>query len=524
MTRTAVRPLLLTAALVVAGCGSYDNPSQTTRTSAASAAADTPTLADTPVASVPAKTADKKAPVLRTIAAARPKTLAVPDTAISPTTRPARPATVTAPSTLSVEPARLVLGTVSTGKYATGTVTLTNTGTEPITIDQCKTSCGCTSTNCPKGEQLQPGASTDVEIRITAGTRARQINKTVTFLVADQKAVILPVSVEVIAYVTITPQTIDPEINADGKLVLKSSDDVPFRILSVSPDVVESLGDTEALEHELFVSWETWRDLGENRRLVVNIDHPEVEQVSVLVRTRARAANRAAAPNALQRQRDRLRRNGVVDQPLAEPGPVQKLAVAVKYGDVKTINEAIGTGLDQSVRDELLGRASRYGQVEVMNLLLENGANAEAKDKFGRTAVLAAVMSRNTEAVTSLLAGGAKVNARDLRQGTTLQMAAGSFGNEQMVNALVKAGADVNAVDKNGQTPLMWAARWGDAGRVELLVKAGARVDVRDDKGMTALDYARNRKGEGTRELIAIIEPLAGGEAISGDSGKPGVD
>jgi len=404
-------------------------------------------------------------------------------------------------------------------------VTLTNTGTESITIDQCKTSCGCTSTNCPKGEQLEPGASRDVEIRITAGTRARQINKTVTFLVSDQRPVTLPVSVEVIAYVTITPQTIDPEINADGKLLLKSGDGVPFRILSVSPDVVESLDDAEALEHELIVSWDTWRELGENRRLVINIDHPEVEQVSTLVRTRRRAAKPVAgAPNALQQQRDRLRGNGVVDKPLAEPGPAQKLAVAVKYGDVTLISEAIGTGLIQSVRDELLGLASRYGQIEVMSLLLEHGANAETKDKFGRTAVLAAVQSRSTEAVTSLLASGADANARDLRQGTALQMAAGSFGNEQMVNALVRAGADVNAVDKNGQTSLMWAARWGDAVRVELLVKAGAKVDVRDDKGMTALDYARNRRGEGTRELIAIIEPLTGDEGKPSDSGEPGVD
>ncbi len=79
-------------------------------------------------------------------------------------------------------------------------------------------------------------------------------------------------------------------------------------------------------------------------------------------------------------------------------------------------------------------------------------------------------------------------------------------------------------MDKNGQTPLMWAARWGDAARVQALVKAGAKTNVRDDKGMTALDYARNRTGDGAKELIAIIEPLEGGEAKSGDSDKPSVD
>ena len=540
LTRTAVHPLLLTAALVVAGCGSYDDPSRTTQVSAASETTDAQRSADAPAVAVAPPAAAKSAPSLsetrppaaamiaateqqanRAISAAQLKPRALADTDVKPTTRPAVP---TAASTLSVVPKRLVMGTVSTGKYATGTVTLTNTGSEPITISQCKTSCGCTSANCPKGESIEPGGSREVEIRITAGSRARQINKTVTFIVEAQKPVTLPVSVEVIAYVTITPQTIDPDVNADGKLVLKATDDVPFRIISITPAVVEALSDAEAVEHELYISWDKWRELGQNRRLVVNIDHPEVEQVSALVRTRPQQANAAVRPNQLQQKRDALLRDGVVNPPLTEPGPAQKLAVAVKYGDVKQISEAIGTGLGQSERDELLGLASRYGQIEVMSLLLENGANAETKDKFGRTAMLAAVQSRNTEAVTSLLARGADANARDLQLGTPLQRAAGFFGNEQMVLALVKAGADVNASDKNGQTPLMWAARWGDAGRVQVLVNAGANANVRDDKGMTALDYARNRKGEGTKALIAIIEPLAAGDGTSGDSDKPSVD
>ena len=95
-------------------------------------------------------------------------------------------AAVAAPAT------RLSLGTIATGKFARGTVLITNTGTEPITINQCKTSCGCTSTKCPKGETLSPGQSEEVEIQITAGTRARQINKTVTFVVEGQRPVTLP--------------------------------------------------------------------------------------------------------------------------------------------------------------------------------------------------------------------------------------------------------------------------------------------------------------------------------------------
>lgn len=532
---------MLAGIVTIAGCGSYDNPKQATKSdeeavAAAQPAAEQPAVAqpaaEEPVAerqaAVPAakeKPKPKRLPSAALIAAddrAFAAAGAVADTSISARTRPEDPLVA---STLNVEPVKLSLGSVATGKFARGTVTLTNTGTEPLTISQCKTSCGCTSTNCPKGETLSPGQAEDVEIQITAGTRARQINKTVTFIVDGQRPVTLPVSVDVIAYVTLNPQTIDPDVNADGKIVLKSTDEQPFRVLSVNPPVVD-FDDTEATEHEVYVSWDRWREQGQNRRLSINVDHPEVEQISALVRTRpATATNTPTSP--LQQRAEQLRDSGVVDAPLTNPSPAQALAVAVKYGKVDEINEAIGTGLDQASRDELLNLASRYGQVEVMDVLLESGASVEAKDKLGRTAVLSAVQSRNTEAVSVLVTKGADVNARDAQQGTALQRAAGSFGTKEMVAVLISAGADVNAADKNGQTPLMWAARWGDAPRVKDLINAGAKPDMRDSKGLSALDYALNRRDKDANkknEVLAIIKPVSQSKADSGSGDKSGVD
>ncbi len=520
------RFLVLAGIVIVAGCGSYDDPQQAT-SSETKPAADTQAVADAkPAAELQAAPKlDPRLPLAALIASDESEArraireAGLPDTA---TTRPATPQLVA--STLSVEPARLSLGTIATGKFARGTVLITNTGSEPITINQCKTSCGCTSTKCPKGETLSPGQSEEVEIQITAGTRARQISKTVTFLVDGQKPVTLPVSVEVIAYVTLNPQTIDPDVNTDGKLVLTATDGQPFRILSMNPEVIEDFEDIEETEHEVYVSWEKWRELGQNRRLTINVDHPEVEQVAALVRTRPQTV-RTVADGLVAKAPPRGR--SIVDKPLLDPTPAQTLAVAVKYGKVGEISEALGTGIDQADRDALLNLASRYGQVEVMDLLLANGASVESKDKLGRTAVLSAVQSRNAEAVGVLLAKGADVNARDAQQGTALQRAAGSFGNKAMVVALIKAGADVNAADKNGQTPLMWAARWGDSDRVQALVDGGAKVDLRDSKGMSALDYARNRRDKDLTQknkVLAIIQPVADSKVDSGAAGEPGVD
>jgi ankyrin repeat protein/outer membrane biosynthesis protein TonB len=420
--------------------------------------------------------------------------------------------TASLPSTLTVDPARLDLGSIATNGFANGTVRLLNSGPEPITIQDCRTSCGCTSTNCPKGRELKPGETADVQIKVTGGAKARTISKTVTFRVVDQKPVIVPVKVDVIAYVTVEPEMIDPLEVTDGKVVIKSTDDQPFRIVSMSPPVIEDFGAEAKLEHELFLDWDVWESLGRQYRLVFNVDHPESNKVT----TRVRARSHRTQGSSVRERAKALKDSGVVDKPLTAPGPDAKLMIAVKYGKIEEIKRGLEKGLKQPQRDDLLNQASRYGQTEIMSLLLEAGANPQAQDQRGRTPLMSAVQSRNAEAVRILVGTNVDVNARDQRQNTALVRAAGSFGDLVMVQTLISAGADVNAADKNGMTPLIWAARWGDPQRVEALVNAGADVNARDNTGKTAMDYARSR-GPSAAETVEILRPLVEGEAGSSE-------
>ena len=112
-----------------------------------------------------------------------------------------------------------------------------------------------------------------------------------TFIVEGQRPVSLPVSVRVISYVTIEPQTIDPTKQPDGRMTIRATDGQPFRIVSMSPRLVEGLDDAdEAVQHVVNLDWDKWKELGQNRRLVFNLDHPEIDQVSALVRYRAPSA------------------------------------------------------------------------------------------------------------------------------------------------------------------------------------------------------------------------------------------
>jgi ankyrin repeat protein len=450
---------------------------------------------------------------------------------LADTSRVADPHAATAepshPTTLVVEPAKLDMGEVSTNKYATGTVRLVNSGDEPITIQDCKSSCGCTSTNCPKGKELQPGETADVDIRITAGSRERKISKTVTFRVIGQQPVIVPVTVQVIAYVAIQPMTIDPEQSPDGKVVIVANDDQPFRITSMSPPIIESFPADESTKHEVFLDWDAWKELGQSRRIIFNIDHPESNQVSLVVRTTPvrRAQNRTDVQSPIRDTADRLKAQGVDDRPLAPAEPPAAAAIAIKNGQVDKIKEILseGDGLTEPQRNDLLSKAAMAGQVEIMEVLIKAGADAKSTDKRGRTPLMAAVQSHKPEAVRYLIEQGADVNARDSLQGTALLRAAGSFGDVESVQVLLSAGAEVNIKDKSGMTPLMWAARWGDPQRVQALLTAGANVEARDGQGRTALDWARTQGDKG-RAIVEILQPLTKTGESSGEPGEPKVE
>ena len=139
----------------------------------------------------------------------------------------------------------------------------------------------------------------------------------------------------------------------------------------------------------------------------------------------------------------------------------------------------------------------------VVQLLIAKGADVLAADKDGNTFLLAASGALNPEEVKLAVARSADVNGKD-SSGTTALINAATAGDLESVRFLIAKGADVNAATKreaagavkNGKidlgemTALMMAAPWGPSSIVEALLRAGARVNVQDQRGFTALTYA----------------------------------
>ncbi len=118
----------------------------------------------------------------------------------------------------------------------------------------------------------------------------------------------------------------------------------------------------------------------------------------------------------------------------------------------------------------------------------------QARDRFGQTALFAAVACGETKVVRELLRRGEDPNARNLRGFTPLHVAAASPRDpSSVVRTLVSAGADVAASTADGTTPLHLAAARGNAGLVNRLLRAKASPTLPDVTGVTSLHEAVRR-------------------------------
>jgi ankyrin repeat protein len=134
-------------------------------------------------------------------------------------------------------------------------------------------------------------------------------------------------------------------------------------------------------------------------------------------------------------------------------------------------------------------------KVAIVRTALEGGADANARDTQGDSALHLAVRAVSPQEVNLLLEHGADVNVRD-RQGRTPLMYAGFFLNPPetkklaVAEILVKHGADVNAVDSYGKDVLSSLVPYNIPGVMAYLLEHGAAADRPDKQGRTALLYA----------------------------------
>ena len=150
--------------------------------------------------------------------------------------------------------------------------------------------------------------------------------------------------------------------------------------------------------------------------------------------------------------------------------------------------------VDLSIKRPSLITATMANDAErVRTSLLQKKENPNIADADGRTALMHAAMNGNVEIVRLLLDNGAKATATDSAGSTALHWAA-ERGQADAVRELLAARVPVDTENKQGATPLMKATVAGSAPCVDLLLAAGADPKRQDYTGRSALDYARDKR------------------------------
>ena len=148
---------------------------------------------------------------------------------------------------------------------------------------------------------------------------------------------------------------------------------------------------------------------------------------------------------------------------------------------------------------------ARYATAEDCKKLVEAGADINARNKDGNTALMLATCNKEDgEAICDLLLkAGAGVNEKDNDVWTPLMWAA-RYSSPELCRKLINAGAEIDGKDNEGWTPLMSAARYSSPEVCKVLIEAGADINAKKKDGSTALMLA-TCNGENASSICDLL-------------------
>lgn len=170
-------------------------------------------------------------------------------------------------------------------------------------------------------------------------------------------------------------------------------------------------------------------------------------------------------------------------QKLAEAISKDSLATVKRLFDNKEVDIIepliIGDEYDLDEPDEvsvLVYAIRTYATIDMINLLIEYGANIHETDTFGVGSLDVAIKFKRYDVVKLCIENGIDINVTKRKSGITPLMLASCFNDTDMIDLLLENGASINAIDKMGMSAIDYAKKMGQKKMSEYLQEKGASL------------------------------------------------
>lgn len=189
----------------------------------------------------------------------------------------------------------------------------------------------------------------------------------------------------------------------------------------------------------------------------------------------------------------------------------QKLLNAVKNNDYSAVGRLLRLNKYVHQLDSEgfspFSRAMEKGEVELLQLYQDAKVDINVKDDnvFLDTPLHWAVTNGSKSILELLLENGADVNAKNNKDSTPLHYAANNY-LASLATLLIKHGADVNAKTNCGNTPLHFAAASSNTVVAKVLLNNDADVNCKNNDGRTPLNIAKLRRDKETIRFFKTAE------------------
>lgn len=178
---------------------------------------------------------------------------------------------------------------------------------------------------------------------------------------------------------------------------------------------------------------------------------------------------------------------------------VSLVSLIMQYGRVKFLKFLIEDEKcnvhvrENGSQDSMLHLCSNFkstnNTMECCNILLSNKIDINAKNVWGRTPLIGAIVAFRYNLAKALIAHNADVNLCD-SNGLSPVIICCSYGNLELLELLVQKGANINQTNSSGKSALHYAIVGNHMDIIDFLMKRRCDIDTMDKYGITPLHVA----------------------------------